>query len=248
MPRAVMTFSSCSTSAMRSSTTTTPPQGALDVLATLDSSDRWLSNVLVLHSLSKRSSAAGLRSGFAVADRRDAGRAQSRALERHGVHAAAVARRGDGAVVGGWPRRGDARAAQGAQGHGRPAARRTSRATTGRPAAFSCGSRSTTESRSRSGSGATSPSRCSRERISPNPIETARTRGTASSGSPSSMTPRPPGEGLARLAGALGVVPDVGQRREGRRAPSPRQAAEVGLNSRAPLFEPDFGALSGRGT
>jgi len=46
-----------------------PPQGALDVLATLDSSDRWLSNVLVLHSLSKRSSAAGLRSGFAVADR-----------------------------------------------------------------------------------------------------------------------------------------------------------------------------------
>jgi aspartate/methionine/tyrosine aminotransferase len=43
-----------------------PPQGALDVLATLDSSERWLDNVLVLHSLSKRSSAAGLRSGFGV--------------------------------------------------------------------------------------------------------------------------------------------------------------------------------------
>ena len=44
----------------------TPPVGALDVLAGLDSSPRWLDNVLVLHSLSKRSSAAGMRSGFAV--------------------------------------------------------------------------------------------------------------------------------------------------------------------------------------
>jgi aspartate/methionine/tyrosine aminotransferase len=43
-----------------------PPQGALDVLAAIDSSERWLDNVLVLHSLSKRSSAAGMRSGFAV--------------------------------------------------------------------------------------------------------------------------------------------------------------------------------------
>jgi aspartate/methionine/tyrosine aminotransferase len=46
-----------------------PPQGALDVLAAIDSSERWLDNVLVLHSLSKRSSAAGLRSGFAVGAR-----------------------------------------------------------------------------------------------------------------------------------------------------------------------------------
>ena len=44
----------------------TPPIGALDVLGELDSSPRWLDNVLVLHSLSKRSSAAGMRSGFAV--------------------------------------------------------------------------------------------------------------------------------------------------------------------------------------
>jgi general L-amino acid transport system substrate-binding protein len=36
------------------------------VLAALDSSARWLDNALVLHSLSKRSSAAGLRSGLAV--------------------------------------------------------------------------------------------------------------------------------------------------------------------------------------
>jgi N-succinyldiaminopimelate aminotransferase len=43
-----------------------PPAGALDVLAALDASERWLDNVLVLHSLSKRSSAAGMRSGFAV--------------------------------------------------------------------------------------------------------------------------------------------------------------------------------------
>jgi N-succinyldiaminopimelate aminotransferase len=43
-----------------------PPTGALDVLAALDPSERWLDNVLVLHSLSKRSSAAGMRSGFAV--------------------------------------------------------------------------------------------------------------------------------------------------------------------------------------
>lgn len=44
----------------------TPPPGALEVLAAMDSSGLWLDNVLVLHSLSKRSSAAGLRSGFAV--------------------------------------------------------------------------------------------------------------------------------------------------------------------------------------
>ena len=43
-----------------------PPSGALDVLADMDSSDHWLDNALVLHSLSKRSSAAGMRSGFAV--------------------------------------------------------------------------------------------------------------------------------------------------------------------------------------
>lgn len=43
-----------------------PPAGALDVLAQMDASDAWLDNVIVLHSLSKRSSAAGMRSGFAV--------------------------------------------------------------------------------------------------------------------------------------------------------------------------------------
>ncbi|HVN34373.1 MAG TPA: aminotransferase class I/II-fold pyridoxal phosphate-dependent enzyme [Casimicrobiaceae bacterium] len=43
-----------------------PPGGALDVLAAMDASGHWLDNVLVLHSLSKRSSAAGMRSGFAV--------------------------------------------------------------------------------------------------------------------------------------------------------------------------------------
>jgi len=43
-----------------------PPVGALAVLAGMDASPRWLDNVLVLHSLSKRSSAAGMRSGFAV--------------------------------------------------------------------------------------------------------------------------------------------------------------------------------------
>jgi N-succinyldiaminopimelate aminotransferase len=32
----------------------------------MDGSDRWLDNALILHSLSKRSSAAGMRSGFAV--------------------------------------------------------------------------------------------------------------------------------------------------------------------------------------
>ncbi|MCX7272310.1 MAG: aminotransferase class I/II-fold pyridoxal phosphate-dependent enzyme [Burkholderiales bacterium] len=43
-----------------------PPRGALDVLAEIDDSPAWLDNVLVLHSLSKRSSAAGMRSGFVV--------------------------------------------------------------------------------------------------------------------------------------------------------------------------------------
>ncbi len=43
-----------------------PAPGALQVLAQADPSQAWLDNVLVLHSLSKRSSAAGLRSGFAV--------------------------------------------------------------------------------------------------------------------------------------------------------------------------------------
>lgn len=44
------------------------PPGALDVLSGLDASERWLDNVLVLHSLSKRSSAPGMRSGIAVGD------------------------------------------------------------------------------------------------------------------------------------------------------------------------------------
>ena len=43
-----------------------PPTGALEVLAQMDDGPGWLDNVVVLHSLSKRSSAAGLRSGFAV--------------------------------------------------------------------------------------------------------------------------------------------------------------------------------------
>ena len=43
-----------------------PPKGALEVLAEMDDGPGWLDNVLVLHSLSKRSSAAGMRSGFAV--------------------------------------------------------------------------------------------------------------------------------------------------------------------------------------
>jgi N-succinyldiaminopimelate aminotransferase len=43
-----------------------PPVGALEVLAQMDASEHWLDNVLVLHSLSKRSSAAGMRSGFVV--------------------------------------------------------------------------------------------------------------------------------------------------------------------------------------
>ena len=43
-----------------------PPPGALDVLSGLDASPDWLDNTLILHSLSKRSSAAGMRSGFAV--------------------------------------------------------------------------------------------------------------------------------------------------------------------------------------
>ncbi len=47
-----------------------PPPGALDVLAEMDGGDGWLDNALVLHSLSKRSSAAGMRSGFAVGDPR----------------------------------------------------------------------------------------------------------------------------------------------------------------------------------
>jgi len=45
-----------------------PPVGALEVLAAMQAGDGWLDNVLVLHSLSKRSSAAGMRSGFAVGD------------------------------------------------------------------------------------------------------------------------------------------------------------------------------------
>lgn len=45
-----------------------PVHGALDVLAELDDGPGWLDNVIVLHSLSKRSCAAGMRSGFAVGD------------------------------------------------------------------------------------------------------------------------------------------------------------------------------------
>ena len=104
-----------------------PPQGALDVLAAIDSSERWLDNVLVLHSLSKRSSAAGMRSGFAVGPKDVIAALNLRAAERHRVHAAAAARRGDGALVGGHPRRRDARAPAAAQGHGGPSAGAASR-------------------------------------------------------------------------------------------------------------------------
>ena len=112
-PRAATIFSSSSTSAMPSSTTTTPPPGALDVLAALDSSERWLDNVLVLHSLSKRSSAAGLRSGFAAGDREALAALNRVRLNGTACTPLPLARRGDGALVGGRPRRGDARAAQG---------------------------------------------------------------------------------------------------------------------------------------
>jgi N-succinyldiaminopimelate aminotransferase len=47
-----------------------PPVGALEVLAQADPSAHWLDNVLVLHSLSKRSNAAGMRSGFIAGDAR----------------------------------------------------------------------------------------------------------------------------------------------------------------------------------
>ena len=49
--------------------TATPPVGALEVAAALaDGSASPWSNLLVFHSLSKRSSAAGLRSGFVAGD------------------------------------------------------------------------------------------------------------------------------------------------------------------------------------
>ena len=85
----------------RSSTTTTPPQGALDVLATLDSSDRWLDERARAAFAVEALQRGGLARASPSADRTTSGRAQPRALERHRVHAAAVARRGDGAVVGG---------------------------------------------------------------------------------------------------------------------------------------------------
>ena len=51
---------------------TTPPPGALEVLAerAVDAGGGDLSQLLIFHSLSKRSSAAGLRCGFAVGDDR----------------------------------------------------------------------------------------------------------------------------------------------------------------------------------
>lgn len=44
-----------------------PPVGMIEVLGELER-ERFLDNVLILHSLSKRSNAAGLRSGFALAN------------------------------------------------------------------------------------------------------------------------------------------------------------------------------------
>lgn len=46
----------------------TPPVGALAVAAEMDRGERPFANLLVFHSLSKRSSAAGLRSGFVAGD------------------------------------------------------------------------------------------------------------------------------------------------------------------------------------
>jgi N-succinyldiaminopimelate aminotransferase len=54
------TTSSSSTSATRSSTTALRRPARSMSSAAMDASDRWLDNALVLHSLSKRSSAAGL--------------------------------------------------------------------------------------------------------------------------------------------------------------------------------------------
>lgn len=49
-----------------------PPAGGLEVAWTLDSAGKagWADNLLVFHSLSKRSNAAGLRSGFVAGDPR----------------------------------------------------------------------------------------------------------------------------------------------------------------------------------
>ena len=48
--------------------TGTPPVGALQVAAAMDGGERPWANLLVFHSLSKRSNAAGLRSGFVAGD------------------------------------------------------------------------------------------------------------------------------------------------------------------------------------
>ncbi len=111
---------------------------------------------LVLHSLSKRSSAAGMRSGFAVGPNDVIARAQPGATERH--RRARRCRCSRRRRRSGRRTRTSRRCASGSPG---ARTRRTGcsariPATTGRPAASSCGSASATGSRWRSACGATS--------------------------------------------------------------------------------------------
>ena len=88
-----------------------------------------------VEALERGGDAVGIRRGC---ERRDGG-TQSRSPQRDGLHAAAVARGGDGAVVGGHARAGDARTAL---RHGRTpriGCWAGIRAITGRRAGFSCG-------------------------------------------------------------------------------------------------------------
>ena len=220
---------------MPSSTTTTPPPGALDVLAAIGCLRRAGSTTCwCCHSLSKRSSAAGLRSGFAVGAQRHSRRAQSRAPQRHRharrcpLLAAATALWSEDAHVEAMRARLRRRKDMADQSAGRirgllpPAlrllpvdSRRRRRGAYAAPLA-----------RLR-------PARCCRAHFSPNPMPTERQRGgTPSSGSRSSTTPTRRAEGLTRLAWSARRLRAALQQAGQRDAALLAKRLTCGLNSR----------------
>ena len=166
-----------------------PPVGGLEAAVALDGR---LDSVIVCHSLSKRSSAAGLRSGFVAGD-----------LDVLAGFARLAQLRCRGPAVAGAGGRDRAVAGRGAcDRQPRPLSRKIrSRRSTGsaagwatiaRMAASFCGWRSATARRPRGGSGPKPLSRSCRGRISVVRTARATTRARARSGSRWCMISRPP--------------------------------------------------------
>jgi aspartate/methionine/tyrosine aminotransferase len=175
----------------------TPPAGALEACATLGDG---FDNVVVFHSLSKRSSAAGLRSGFVAGDPKLIGHYSH--LRSYGgcqvplpVQAAAAALWQDEAHVE------ENRANTAANSTSPRRHWRAATGSTGRRAGSFCGWKSATASRRPCGCGATRRSGFCRAAIPRGRRRAGRTRARLTSGWRSCMTRRPSPPPLNEFAG-----------------------------------------------